>query len=164
MSEDDDGQCESGGRGSHEVDCEAPRTNNVDEGQQQPRHEQGPEREQRDEAHPAHGLARICGQRLALLQAPVAELGGGEQPGREERGSAIERRVVHRELRRVHASEEEERHRKEHRPAESQRCNKRQKRENGNTKPDLDQGFVLYARERKHGHRGRARDGPRARD
>ncbi len=99
---------------------------------------------------------------LALLEGPVPELGRYEQPGGEERGSAVQPRVVHRELGRIQASEQEERRRKQHRPAEHQRGNERQECENGYAEPGLDQGIFLGARERERRERGRAGDGSSA--
>ncbi len=122
-----------------------------------------PRAKQRDEADPAHGFTRVRRRRLALLEAPVPELGRYEQPGGEERGSAVEPRVVHRELGRVQASEQEERGGKQHRPAEHQRGDEGQERDHGDARPGLDQGIFLGARERQRCERDRAGDGSSAR-
>jgi hypothetical protein len=159
MSEDDDGKYESGGQRSGEVDDETSGANHVDQRQEQAGNEHGPESEQRDEAHPADGLTRVRRQDLSFLQAPVAELCGRKQPGGEDRGSAVERRVVHRELGCVQASEQEEGCGKQHRPAQRQRCNERKKRDNGYAKPRLREGFVFCTRERQRGQGGGAGDG-----
>ena len=159
MSDDDDGQHEGCGGRSDEVEGEASRANDVDDGQQRAGHEHRSQDEQRDEADPAQGFARISRARFALLQGPVAELGRCQQPGGDEGRGAVERSVVHRELGGVQASEQEERDGKQHRPVQNQGRNERKQRENRDAETDLDQSVVLGTCERHSRQRGRAGDG-----
>ena len=81
------------------------------------------------------------------------------EPGGDERRCTVERRVVDRELRRVHAPQHDERRGKERRPPEDERAHEEEQGERRDTKTDLDEGVLVSAGERQRGERDRAEDG-----
>lgn len=146
------------GGGTCEVRSEAVRVHRVGEHEQHLRDESTANPEQRNVRDATERLATLGRDPHALLERPVAELRGHDEPGGEDGRRPVELRVVDAELRRVERSEQRERHRDERRPAEYQR---REEREEGRDREPRagDPDVLAPARERERGERDRARQG-----